>query len=89
MNYGNRTTLFSNGDGFVALNTPVKIKVLELLESGPKSFDEIVRCTNKAKSTISVHLNDLRQYNLIKETSDDNDKRKKNYHLNCQLIASS
>jgi hypothetical protein len=89
MNHGNRTTLFSNGNGFIALNAPVKIKILELLESGPKSFDEIVRHTDKAKSTISVHLNDLRKSELLKETVDNYDKRKKVYYLNCQVIASS
>ncbi|MGB3908209.1 MAG: ArsR family transcriptional regulator [Methanomethylovorans sp.] len=84
-----RTALFSNGDGFVALNSPVKIQILDFLESCSRSFDEIVKHTGKAKSTVSVHLNDLRSFGLVEEEYDQEDKRRKTYHLKCEHMAHS
>ena len=41
------------------------------------SFNEIVKKTGKAKSTISVHLHDLEQAGLIRSMPDPNDYRQK------------
>jgi predicted hydrocarbon binding protein len=89
MNDSDRTALFSNGNGFVALNSPVKIEILDFLKVSTRSFDEIVKHTGKAKSTISVHLNDLRSFGLVEEECDQNDKRRKAYHLKCEHMAHS
>jgi len=86
---GNHTALFSTGHGFIALDSPVKLKILALLKSGPKSFDEVVRHTGKAKSTISVHLNDLRSCDLVEEHIDLADKRKKTYSSHSRYMACS
>jgi predicted hydrocarbon binding protein/DNA-binding transcriptional ArsR family regulator len=83
------TALFSTNHGFIALNSPVKLKILELLNTGSKSFDEVVRYTGKAKSTISVHLNDLKSYDLVDENIGSKDKRKKTYFLNTRCMACS
>ncbi|MEZ5336132.1 MAG: helix-turn-helix domain-containing protein [Methanolobus sp.] len=45
--------------------------------------------TGKAKSTISVHFNDLKTQNLVEEATDANDKRRKTYFLKCQCVACS
>ncbi len=84
-----RTALFSNGNGFVALNSPVKIQILDFLKISSRSFDEIVKHTGKAKSTVSVHLNDLRSSGLVEEEYDPDDKRRKTYHLKCEHMAHS
>lgn len=89
MNNGDNTAIFSTDIGVIALNGSVKIKILEFLKCGCKSFDEIVQHTGKAKSTISVHLNDLKTQNLLEEAIDANDKRKKVYSLRCQYVACS
>ncbi len=89
MNNGDNTAIFSTDIGLIALNGSVKIKILELLKDGFKSFDEIVQYTGKAKSTISVHLNDLKSQNLIEEETDPTDKRKRVYFLKCQYVACS
>ncbi|WP_094229166.1 ArsR family transcriptional regulator [Methanolobus psychrotolerans] len=89
MNNGDNTAIFSTDIGFIALNGSVKIMILDYLKSGCKSFDEIVQHTGKAKSTISVHLNDLRSQSLLEEVTDTNDKRKKVYFLKCQYVACS
>lgn len=89
MNNGDGTAIFSTDLGFIALNGSVKIRILEFLKSGPRSFDEIVKHTEKAKATISVHLKDLKASNLLEEMVDPTDKRKKIYSLKCQYVACS
>ncbi len=86
---GNHTALFSTNHGFIALNGPVKLKILDFLKTGSKSFDEIVKHTGKAKSTISVHITDLKSCDLLEEHINANDKRKKTYLLNSQYMACS
>jgi len=86
----NRTTAILYTDrGMIALDSPVKLKILEILESGTASFDELVEKSMKAKSTISVHLHDLQEMNLIQEKTFPNDKRKKYFVLNAIYLAYS
>ncbi|MCZ7398747.1 MAG: winged helix-turn-helix domain-containing protein [Candidatus Methanoperedens sp.] len=89
MDKGRTTVILSTDNGMVALDSPVKLKILKLLENGTKSFDELVEKSDKAKSTISVHLHDLEQLNLIQEKTFPNDKRKKYFVLNSLYLAYS
>lgn len=83
------TAILSNDRGMVALDSPVKLLILELLNNGYASFDELVEKSMKAKSTISVHLHDLQEMNLIQEKTFPNDKRKKYFVLNAMYLAYS
>ncbi|MCX9085718.1 MAG: ArsR family transcriptional regulator [Candidatus Methanoperedens sp.] len=83
------TAILSNDRGMIALDSPVKLKILELLENGYTSFDELVEKSRKAKSTISVHLHDLQNMDLIHEKTHPNDKRKKYFVLNAIYLAYS
>jgi len=83
------TTILSTQHGMVALDSPIKLKILELLEKGTTSFDELVEKSQKAKSTISVHLQDLAKLNLIQEKTFPNDRRKKYFVLNALYLAYS
>lgn len=83
------TVILSTDSGMVALDSPVKLKILELLANGTASFDELVEKSRKAKSTISVHLHDLEELNLIQEKTFPNDKRKKYFVLNALYLAYS
>ncbi|HLB71023.1 MAG: ArsR family transcriptional regulator [Candidatus Methanoperedens sp.] len=83
------TIIFSTENGIVALESPVKLKILELLRKGTKSFDELVEQSGKAKSTVSVHLDDLENLNLIIEKIYPGDKRKKYYMLSSVCLACS
>jgi hypothetical protein len=85
----NITIIFSTENGIVALDSPVKLKILELIQGRSRSFEEVVNECCKAKSTISVHLKDLVMQNIILEQKDPSDKRKKYYSLNSQFIAYS
>jgi len=85
----NITIIFSTENGMVALDSPVKLKILEFVHTRSRSFEEVVNECCKAKSTISVHLKDLVMQNIILEQKDPYDKRKKYYSLNSQFIAYS
>jgi predicted hydrocarbon binding protein len=60
-----------------------------MLRNGAASFDDLVEQSGKAKSTISVHLDDLEEQNLILEKASPNDKRKKYFYLNSVCFAYS
>lgn len=89
MDKGRTTVILSTDNGMVALDSPVKLKILKLLENGTKSFDELVEKSDKAKSTVSVHLHDLEQLDLIQEKTFPTDKRKKYFVLNSLYLAYS
>lgn len=84
-----KTEFFYTDKGLIAVDSPVKIQILNLLMEEPKSFDEIVKFTAKAKSTISVHLNNLRAYELVEENFDPEDRRRKIYSLTSRYIGCS
>lgn len=69
--------LFSSRDRVMAIDSQVKKRILELLQSRDHSFDEIVMLCGKAKSTISVHVHDLIKAGLISSHTDPDDSRKK------------
>ncbi len=76
-----KTEFFYTEKGLITIGSPVKLQILNLLREEPRSFDEIVKYTAKAKSTISVHLNNLRACELVKENNDPEDRRRKIYSL--------
>ncbi|MCK4798448.1 MAG: winged helix-turn-helix transcriptional regulator, partial [Spirochaetes bacterium] len=82
MEQNRATTIFATKGGIVALDSPVKLQLLEILKEGTISFEELVTQTGKAKSTISVHLNDLEKLNLVENKTSAHDKRKKYFVLN-------
>lgn len=83
------TEFFYNARGLVAIGSPVKLQILNLLREEPRSFDEIVKFTAKAKSTISVHLNNLRSSELVEENFDPRDHRRKIYSLTSRYMGCS
>lgn len=84
-----KTEFFYNDHGLVAIGSPVKLQILNLLREEPRSFDEIVKSTSKAKSTISVHLNNLRSCELVEENFDPKDRRRKIYSLTSRYMGCS
>ncbi|MDR7666345.1 V4R domain-containing protein [Methanosarcina sp. Z-7115] len=84
-----KTEFFYNEKGLIAIGSPVKLQILNLLREEPRSFDEIVKSTAKAKSTISVHLNNLRSCELVEENHDSEDRRRKIYSLTSRYMGCS
>ena len=85
----NKTEFFYTESGLVAVDSPVKLQILNLLREDSRSFDEIVKYTAKAKSTISVHLNNLRTTELVDEMADPADRRRKIYSLTSHYMGCS
>ncbi len=84
-----KTEFFYNEKELIAIGSPVKLQILNLLREEPRSFDEIVKFTSKAKSTISVHLNNLRSCELVEENFDSRDRRRKIYSLTSRYMGCS
>lgn len=84
-----KTEFFYNEKELIAVGSPVKLQILNLLREEPRSFDEIVKFTAKAKSTISVHLNNLRSCELVEENFDPRDRRRKIYYLTSRYMGCS
>ncbi|MFA4860937.1 V4R domain-containing protein [Methanoregula sp.] len=78
--------LFSTQDSVMAVDSPIKLRILELAAAGPVPFDRIVEGTGKAKSTISVHLRDLERSGLITSSPDPRDSRKRLIALSSDAI---
>lgn len=70
-------SLYSTKKQVIAIESPVKQTILSLIAQEERTFDEIVRMTGKAKSTISVHTHDLINAGLIISKPDPVDQRKR------------
>lgn len=83
------TELFSTDRGILAVQSPVKKRILHLLSEGEKTEKEIEGKLNRAKSTISVHLSDLEELGLIDERPYPPDRRKKLFSLSASPFGKS
>ena len=64
----------------------VKVKILDSLCKKNMSFNEIVTLTGKAKPTVSQHLRELVEDDLIKSTKDPGDARRKIFCMNAEFL---
>jgi len=84
--YAEDVRLFSTNNAVVAVDSPIKVRILELAAAGPVPFDQIVTCTQRAKSTISIHIRDLIRSGLITSHHDPRDNRKRIIMLSSDAI---
>jgi len=75
------TAIFSTPAGIRTVNSPVRVKILSVLSARDLTFEEIVRLSGRAKSTVSVHLRGLEQDGIIGARTDPGDERKKIFSL--------
>jgi predicted hydrocarbon binding protein len=73
--------IFASDAGIKAIDSPVKVNILEMLKDGEMPFEEIVARSGRAKSTVSVHLKDLSDSRIIGSRGDPDDARKKLFFL--------
>jgi len=85
----NRSNIFSTKNGAVVIKSNVKNRIIELLMESDKTSREIREELGKAKSTISVHLSDLKELDIIKEKTHPDDERKKIFYINSKLLGMS
>jgi len=81
--------IYSTKKGMIAIESPIKNKILQKLHERELTFEELIEVCDKAKSTMSVHLNDLLDMGMIYKRIDPSDRRKKYFGINTDLLASS
>ncbi len=79
--------LYSTPDGTRAIENPVRRAILAALREHEYTFDEIVTLAGRAKSTVSVHLQDLTAAGVIGSRVDPEDARRKIFFLTGELVA--
>lgn len=78
--------LFATPEGIRAVSSPTRVRILSVLSGKELPFDEIVRLTGKAKSTVSVHLKGLEREGIVCGKSDPVDSRKKIFYIRSDHI---
>lgn len=73
--------LFATPSGVRAVQSPARAQILTVLAEHELPFDEIVKQSGKAKSTVSVHLQGLVREGIVADRADPDDSRKKIFYL--------
>ncbi|NYB51017.1 MAG: ArsR family transcriptional regulator [Methanobacteriaceae archaeon] len=81
-----RIELFATPGGVKAIKSPVRVKILSVLREGDLSFDEIVKLSGRAKSTVSSHLKAMTRDGIINARLDPKDARKKIFFIQSEYI---
>ena len=82
----NQIKIFGTQKGLNIVNSPIKAKILEILEKNESSGAEIVKLTGKSKATISAHLNDLVEMGIIKSKPNPKDGRSKIFFIKSSYL---
>jgi len=72
--------------GLKAIDSPLKARILEMLEEGEMDFEEIVNRSGRAKSTISAHLKALTEAGITIWRPDPADARRRLFSLNGRIL---
>jgi len=72
--------------GLKAIDSPLKVKIIEMLTDGEMDFEDIVSRSGRAKSTISAHLNALTEAGITISRPDPTDARRKLYSLKGKIL---
>ncbi|MCE5215349.1 MAG: ArsR family transcriptional regulator [Methanobacterium sp.] len=84
--YNEQIELFSTSNGLYIIDSPMRIKILNLLREKERKFDEIVVLSGKAKSTVSEHLKRLSEEGVIASRPDPDDARKKIFSIKSEYL---
>lgn len=82
----NQIKIFGTQTGINVVNSPIKAKILTILENKESSGAEIVRLTGKSKATISAHLNDLVNMGIIDSKPHPTDGRSKIFFVKSSYL---
>ncbi|HLE98019.1 MAG TPA: winged helix-turn-helix domain-containing protein [Candidatus Thermoplasmatota archaeon] len=87
---GREFDIFQTTGGYVAVTSPVRRRILDLLKDGDGELADLVKATGKAKPTLSnIHMPELLQLGLVEELPHATDARRKLYRLRGRRIGSS
>lgn len=78
--------IIASEQGLKAIDSPLKGKILEMLQERDMDFEEIVSRSDRAKSTVSVHIKSLAEAGIITSRPSSEDARKRIISLNGRII---
>lgn len=78
--------IFSSNNRIEVVEGQVKVKILDSLRQRNMTFNEIVKLTGKAKPTVSQHLRELVEEDLIGSIKDPSDARRKIFCINSEFL---
>jgi predicted hydrocarbon binding protein len=78
--------LFSTSSGVRAVQSPAHAEILAVLGPRELPFDEIVRLSGKAKSTVSVHLKRMEKEGIVGSRADPEDSRRKIFFVRSPCV---
>jgi len=82
--------IWQAGGRILSIDNPVRLHILRQLEHGPRTLNELVATTKKAKSTLSaLHMPPLLETGLVQQSLDPHDARVKWYKLAGARLGSS
>lgn len=77
---------FRTARGLRIVDSPTRRRILRMLGEGDLAFEEIVARTDRAKSTISVHLRELVADGVLGSRSDPEDGRRKYFFIDAEYL---
>lgn len=77
----NQIKIFGTKKGINIIESPIKAKILSILEKNDRSGAEIVKLTGKSKATISAHMNDLIKAGIVNSKPNPKDGRSKLFYI--------
>jgi predicted hydrocarbon binding protein len=86
MSKSEQIKIFGTQSGVSIVESPIKAKILSILEEKEISGAEIVSLTGKSKATISEHLHDLVDAGILDSKPHPTDGRKKIFFLKSNYI---
>lgn len=84
--FKNQIKIFGTQTGVNIVESPIKAKILSILEEKESSGKEIVSLTGKSKATISAHLHDLVDMGIIDSKPHPTDGRSKIFFIKSSYI---
>jgi predicted hydrocarbon binding protein len=85
-NLAQEVEIFSTSEGLQVIKSPLRVKILSMLRERDLSFDEIVKLSGRAKSTVSGHLKELSQEGIVGSKVHPTDARKKIFFLKSSYV---
>jgi predicted hydrocarbon binding protein len=82
----NLIKIFGTKKGVNVVESPIKAKILTILEEKERSGAEIVALTGKSKATISIHLHDLEDMGIIESKPHPTDGRSKIFFIKSSYL---
>ncbi len=78
--------IFGTENGVSVIDSPIKTKILSFIKNDGLNGSDIVTLTGKSKSTISAHLKDLINANIVAYKPDPVDGRRKIFYIKSRYL---